>query len=96
MALDQGATAIDYNADDPVEAILNRTGGIGVDRAIDAVGVDANHPRQNVDPQEAETFKQQVTRLAPETNPWATTGIRATRRHRSCSGPWSPLPRPAH
>jgi len=29
---------IDFNAEDPVEAIRRLTGGIGVDRAIDAVG----------------------------------------------------------
>lgn len=40
----QGAEIISYDQDDPVEAIHELTGGIGVDRIIDAVGVDANHP----------------------------------------------------
>jgi threonine dehydrogenase-like Zn-dependent dehydrogenase len=40
----QGAEVIDYDADDPVEVIHELTGGIGVDRIVDAVGVDANHP----------------------------------------------------
>lgn len=44
MALDQGAEAINFNEEDPVEAIKGFTGGIGVDRAVDAVGVDANAP----------------------------------------------------
>lgn len=42
MARRQGAEAIDYEREDPVAAIRELTGGIGVDRAIDAVGVDAN------------------------------------------------------
>ncbi|MGH9534939.1 MAG: zinc-dependent alcohol dehydrogenase [Terriglobales bacterium] len=41
----QGAEVIDYNREDPVEALRQLTGGIGVDRVIDAVGVDANRPR---------------------------------------------------
>ncbi|HEY9724768.1 MAG TPA: zinc-dependent alcohol dehydrogenase [Oscillatoriaceae cyanobacterium] len=42
MARAQGAEVINYDEEDPVEAIRRLTGGIGVDRAIDAVGVDAN------------------------------------------------------
>jgi threonine dehydrogenase-like Zn-dependent dehydrogenase len=44
MARAQGAEVIDFNQEDPVEAVLAMTGGIGVDRAIDAVGVDAEPP----------------------------------------------------
>ena len=44
MAREQGAEIINFNAEDPVEMIRELTGGIGVDRAIDAVGVDANAP----------------------------------------------------
>src|SRR6185312_355965 len=44
MARRQGAEIIDYEREDPVATIRELTGGIGVDRAIDAVGVDANHP----------------------------------------------------
>src|SRR5207247_1002360 len=44
LARFQGAEAIDFNAEDPVEALRELTGGIGVDRAIDAVGVDAARP----------------------------------------------------
>ncbi len=46
MARDQGAEVIDFNAEDPVETLLELTGGIGVDRAIDAVGVDAYRPQR--------------------------------------------------
>lgn len=41
MAQAQGAEIVDFNVECPVEAIRSLTGGIGVDRAIDAVGVDA-------------------------------------------------------
>lgn len=45
MARQQGAEAIDFNKEDPVETLRELTGGIGVDRAIDAVGVDAYAPK---------------------------------------------------
>lgn len=44
MAQEQGAEPVDFNSEDPVEALKGFTGGIGVDRVIDAVGIDANHP----------------------------------------------------
>ena len=44
MAQQQGAEIIDFNREDPIEALKGFTGGIGVDRVIDAVGVDATHP----------------------------------------------------
>jgi threonine dehydrogenase-like Zn-dependent dehydrogenase len=46
MARAQGAEAINFDNEDPVEAILALTGGIGVDRVIDALGVDAVHAQQ--------------------------------------------------
>jgi len=42
-ARQQGAEIVNFDEEDPVEAILTLTGGIGADRAIDAVGVDAQH-----------------------------------------------------
>jgi threonine dehydrogenase-like Zn-dependent dehydrogenase len=44
MARAQGAEVIDYSKEDPTKAIKELTGGIGVDRVIDCVGVDANRP----------------------------------------------------
>src|SRR5437588_8392868 len=44
MARAQGAEVIDFNAEDPIKAIKELTSGIGVDRVIDAVGIDANRP----------------------------------------------------
>lgn len=38
-----GAECINFEHEDPVEAISRLTNEIGVDRAIDAVGIDANH-----------------------------------------------------
>ncbi|HET9181187.1 MAG TPA: zinc-dependent alcohol dehydrogenase [Candidatus Angelobacter sp.] len=44
MARSQGAECVNFNEEDPVQAIKGFTAGIGVDRVIDCVGVDANHP----------------------------------------------------
>jgi len=44
MARDQGAEVINFDEDDPVKTIQRLTDKIGVDRAIDAVGVDAEGP----------------------------------------------------
>lgn len=69
----QGAEVIDFNAEDPVEVVRSLTGGIGVDRAIDAVGVDAMRPHHGAaaqagDQQEPE-FQQELQQVAPRTNP---------------------------
>ncbi|HEY9600487.1 MAG TPA: zinc-dependent alcohol dehydrogenase [Allocoleopsis sp.] len=73
MARDQGAEVIDFNAEDPIEAIRELTGGIGVDRAIDAVGVDANAPDSGPAAekaqQQAQQFQQELQQIAPKTNP---------------------------
>lgn len=73
MARDQGAEAIDYNEEDPVKTIKRLTGGIGVDRAIDAVGVDANFPDRGpaaraLKSEKAE-FDEEVGKIAPDANP---------------------------
>lgn len=44
MARSQGAEVVNFEAEDPVEALKGFTAGIGVDRVIDCVGVDANRP----------------------------------------------------
>ena len=43
-ARELGAETIDFNAESPVERLKDLTGGVGVLRAIDAVGVDAYRP----------------------------------------------------
>ena len=40
-AAELGAETVDFGREDPVATIIELTGGIGVDRAIDAVGIDA-------------------------------------------------------
>ncbi len=73
MARDLGAEVIDFNAEDPVEIIQSLTNGIGVDRAIDAVGVDSTQPHQGPAAKQAQKqakeFQQEVEQIAPETNP---------------------------
>ncbi|HEY7153058.1 MAG TPA: zinc-dependent alcohol dehydrogenase [Gemmataceae bacterium] len=73
MAQAQGAEIIDFNTDEPVETIRRLTGGIGADRAIDAVGVDANRPREgpaaDKSAQMKSWFRQEVREAAPKTNP---------------------------
>jgi threonine dehydrogenase-like Zn-dependent dehydrogenase len=48
------AEPINFNQEDPVEVVRELTGGIGVDRVIDAVGVDAQHPAGEDSPLEQE------------------------------------------
>lgn len=62
----QGAEVIDFEREDPVEAIRELTGGIGADRVIDAVGVDAIRPGHSA---EAEKFRREVEAVAPDANP---------------------------
>ncbi|WP_310488173.1 zinc-dependent alcohol dehydrogenase [Chamaesiphon sp. VAR_69_metabat_338] len=72
MAQMQGAEIIDFNQEDPIEVIKSLTGGIGVDRAIDAVGVDAVAPSSGPAAKEAQAkaaeFQTEVQKIAPETN----------------------------
>jgi threonine dehydrogenase-like Zn-dependent dehydrogenase len=68
MARAQGAEVVNFNEDDPVDAIRSLTGGIGVDRAIDAVGVDAERPkrgpaREHLKGQEPQ-YDEEVQRIA--------------------------------
>jgi threonine dehydrogenase-like Zn-dependent dehydrogenase len=73
MARRQGALPVNFDAEDPVAAIRTLTGGVGVDRVIDAVGVDAMHahhgPAGEKAAQQAETFQKEVRQVAPETHP---------------------------
>lgn len=64
----QGAEPIDFDREDPVEAIRTLTGGIGVDRVIDAVGVDAERADRGpaADGQQSEMFDREVKEVAPE------------------------------
>lgn len=70
MARAQGAEVVDFNQEDPVEAIKDLTAGIGVDRVIDAVGVDANRPHSGPAAKAAEKkHKKEKGQIAPDANP---------------------------
>ena len=72
-ARDQGAEIINFEEEDPVETLLRLTGGIGVDRAIDAVGVDSMHAHHGPAAKQARKqraeFKRELQEVAPETHP---------------------------
>jgi threonine dehydrogenase-like Zn-dependent dehydrogenase len=73
MARAQGAEVINFDEEDPVEVIYELTGNIGVDRVIEAVGIDAEPPssgpaaEQSAQPEEQ--AQEELNRVAPETNP---------------------------
>lgn len=73
MARAQGAECIDFNAEDPVQMLRELTGGIGPDRVIDAVGVDAVHahpgPAATQAQQQSKQFQQEVSEIAPQAKP---------------------------
>ncbi|MGK3983948.1 zinc-dependent alcohol dehydrogenase [Sorangium sp. So ce136] len=70
MAREQGAETVDFSAEDPLVAIMRLTGGIGVDRAIDAVGVDAERPHDGPAhkqaKQDAKAFDLEVKQISPD------------------------------
>ncbi|MFY1693010.1 zinc-dependent alcohol dehydrogenase [Plantactinospora sp. WMMB782] len=76
MAKAQHAEVVNFNAEDPVAAIIEMTGGVGVDRVIDAVGVDAERPAEGPATeqadQQADQFDQERRQVAPDSDPgWA-------------------------
>lgn len=72
IARAQNAEPVNFNVEDPVETVLSLTGGIGVDRVIDAVGIDAQRPKSGpaVDalPVDTDTFDAEQRKAAPEGN----------------------------
>ncbi|WP_338863720.1 zinc-dependent alcohol dehydrogenase [Myxococcus stipitatus] len=73
LARAQGAEVINFDEEDPVKTLLRLTKGIGVDRAIDAVGVDAEHahagPASRRTGAERTEAKREVKEAAPHTHP---------------------------
>lgn len=74
-----GAEVINFNEEDPIDVIREMTGGIGTDRVIDAVGVDAIRPargpaKEKIMKEEVE-YHQELRKIAPEVrsqgNKWA-------------------------
>jgi threonine dehydrogenase-like Zn-dependent dehydrogenase len=72
-ALEQHAEIVDFNREDPTEVIQELTGGGGVDAVIDAVGVDAQRPKQGPAADATaglvERFAQEVREVAPDAAP---------------------------
>ncbi len=73
MARMQGAEIINFEQEDPVEILRELTGGIGIDRVIDAVGVDANHAHHGPAAEKAaaqeDKYRQELQEIAPEQHP---------------------------
>jgi threonine dehydrogenase-like Zn-dependent dehydrogenase len=73
MARRQGAEVVNYDEEDPVQTIMDLTGGVGVDCVIDAVGVDAECPHHGPAAKQAEEkkadFQEEVQKIAPEQHP---------------------------
>ncbi|WP_165070088.1 zinc-dependent alcohol dehydrogenase [Marisediminicola senii] len=71
-ALAQNCEIVNYNTEDPVQTILDLTGGIGADAVIDAVGVDAERPKTGpaaVSDEDAAKFDAEVEQIAPDAAP---------------------------
>lgn len=67
MARTQGAEVLDFNAEDPIATIKELTNGIGVDRVIDAVGVDANRPHSGpAERPAAKKYTKEKNKVAPQ------------------------------
>jgi threonine dehydrogenase-like Zn-dependent dehydrogenase len=69
VARRHGAEVVNFDEEDPVEAIRRITQGIGVDRAIDAVGVDAQcahgGPAAKLDRSTKKMFAREQKMIAP-------------------------------
>ncbi|WP_026923809.1 zinc-dependent alcohol dehydrogenase [Glycomyces arizonensis] len=72
-AREQNVEPIDFNDEDPVAVVKELTGGIGVDRVIEAVGVDAQRPKTGPAAEQAqqmaERFDSERRQAAPKANP---------------------------
>jgi threonine dehydrogenase-like Zn-dependent dehydrogenase len=73
MAREQGAEVIDFSREDPVETINRLTGTIGVDRAIDAVGVEAETNISQFSEesivQQKQEYERELAQIAPVRKP---------------------------
>lgn len=73
LAQSQGAEIINFEEEDPVATIKRLTGKIGCDRAIDAVGIDAEHahhgPAAKKGKKEAAEQEKERDEVAPKQHP---------------------------
>lgn len=72
-ARQQGATVINFDEKDPVEALRNLTNNKGPTKIIDAVGIDAEQPHYSLidaitHAAVHKEFKKEVKKIAPKTN----------------------------
>lgn len=65
LAQRNGAEVINFNHEDPVQILRDLTNGSGVDRVIDAVGVDAAPPAHG-NKEEQRKFEQETKAVAPK------------------------------
>jgi threonine dehydrogenase-like Zn-dependent dehydrogenase len=72
-ARELGVETINFDEENPVDTLHRLTGGIGPDRIIDAVGVDAEHAvRGPVSPQnedQLKSFHHELEQVVPKQNP---------------------------
>ena len=75
----RGAEVIDFNSEDPLAVVQELTAGIGVDRVVEAVGVDAQRPKTGPAAEQAQqqsaTFEQERSQVAPEQHPEGGTWV---------------------
>ncbi|HET9092974.1 MAG TPA: zinc-dependent alcohol dehydrogenase [Acidimicrobiales bacterium] len=69
LARMQGAEPVNFEREHPVETLKRLTNGIGVDRVIDAVGVDANRPHEGPAAGDGARFDRQRSEVAPTARP---------------------------
>lgn len=73
MAREQGAEIINFEKEEPVAALMELTRGIGVDRTIDAVGVDAVRPQSGPAAKAVKGIQKrldaEVKEVAPDARP---------------------------
>lgn len=69
MAQAQGAEIINFANEDPIATIQELTKGIGVDSAIDTVGIDANYPDNGLPKLQKKQFKEEVKDIVPKSKP---------------------------
>ncbi len=76
-----GAEIVDFSSEDPIATIKRLTGGVGVDRAIDAVGVDAEGPEDQPDvvagnaPQRVDGDRWQPGNAPAQAAEWAVQAV---------------------
>jgi threonine dehydrogenase-like Zn-dependent dehydrogenase len=73
IARSQGAEAINFDAVNPVQALMELTRGIGPDRVIEAVGVDAQSPQAGANVSLIEDDVARMERMRSQVSPEGPT-----------------------